>query len=150
MTTGVLGLALLNLLSFDLAWAMPEASTRTKPDPSLELTLEEAVKRHVQTQQDEDLKAFMETIHTQSPVNLATKTQMPPLFEAFDFKLEILSLKFVGKDDDYAFVRTKIRTTKTSGAAFKNTDMDQLLIFRLEDQKWKLWNQSVLEFQFRE
>ena len=98
--------------------------------------------------QDEDLDAEMSTVHSQSPVYLITKQQTPLLFENFDLKYELTDFKYIGEDEDYAVARIKQKTTKVSGPAFKNNEIDAIAVFRKEKGQWRFWNQVILDTKY--
>lgn len=110
--------------------------------------LKTVVQANLEATQGEDLDKVMATVHTQSPSYLGTKQAMPDLFENFDLNYNILSLKVVGTDDEYAYARVKQETKKVAGPAFRDNQVDMLQIFRKEDDKWKFWSQAILEIKF--
>lgn len=110
-------------------------------------SIKAVVDKNIQATQGEDLDAMMSTIHTQSPAYLTTKQQMPLIFENFDLRYQIVSYTFIGFNAPYAIARVRQRTTKTSGAAFKNNVMDMIQVFRKERGAWKYWNQMMLDIQ---
>jgi hypothetical protein len=103
---------------------------------------------NVQATQEENLDAVLQTIHTQSPGYLATKQQLVPLFDNYDLKYEILSFKYIGRDNEYAVARVKQSTKKLSGPAFRNNVVDMIEVFRQEKGQWKFWNQVILEVTY--
>lgn len=103
---------------------------------------------NVQATQEENLDAVLQTIHTQSPGYLATKQQLVPLFDNYDLKYEILSFKYIGRDNEYAVARVKQSTKKLSGPAFRNNVVDMIEVFRQEKGQWKFWNQVILGVRY--
>ncbi len=101
------------------------------------------------TQLEDAVKA-LDIFHSQSPSLLSTKNVLPQIFENYDLNYEILSYKFITIDDDLAFVRLKQRTTKISGPAFRNNEIDMIQIYQLESGQWKLWVQTNLKIKFLE
>jgi len=91
---------------------------------------------------------MMKTIHTQSPVYLATKQQTASVFANYDLRYELLSFKFIGIDGRYAVARIKQRTTKEAGPAFRDNEIDMIPVFRKENGQWKYWNQVILEINY--
>ncbi len=97
---------------------------------------------------NEDMTRMMDTIHTQSLSYLTTKQQMAPLMENYELGYELLSFNFIGLSGDYAIGRTKQRTVKISGPAFRNNEIDMIQIFKKENGKWKFWSQAILYIRY--
>jgi hypothetical protein len=110
--------------------------------------IKETVEKNMQTTQAEDTTGMMETIHTQSPFYLMTKQQMQPLFDNYDLNYELLSYEYIGRSGDYAIARVNFQTTKVSGPAFKDNELDVIQIYKQENGTWKLWSQSNLDIKF--
>ena len=104
--------------------------------------------KNVKAGQAEDLPAMMKTIHSQSPVYQSTKEKTPAIFKAYKLDYQLLAYKYIGRDGEYAFARTRHRTRKISGPALRDNEMDSIQIFRKEKGEWKLWNQAILEIQY--
>lgn len=123
-------------------------SARSADGQDIAEELKSVVLENLQVTQAEDLNAMMQTIHTQSPVYLLTKQQTTPLFENYDIQYELLSFKYFGIDGVYAIARVKQQTTKKSGPAFQNNEIDMIQVFRKENRQWKFWNQMILEINY--
>ena len=98
--------------------------------------------------QNEDMVLMMDTIHTQSLSYLTTRQQIIPLMKNYDLSYELLSFDFIGLSGNYAIGRTKERTIKISGPAFRNNEIDMIQIFKKEDDRWKFWSQAVLYIRY--
>ena len=98
--------------------------------------------------QNEDLTLMMGTIHTQSLSYLTTKQQIVPLMENYELRYELLSFDFIGMSGDYAIGRTKQRTVKVSGPAFRNNEIDMIQVFKKENDRWKFWSQAILYIRY--
>ena len=110
--------------------------------------IKSVVKENLQAGQAEDMDRMMKTIHTQSPSYLPTKQQSQSVFDNYDLRYKLLSFSYVGSDGEYAVVRIKQMTTKVSGLAFQDNELDLMQVFRKEKGKWKLWTQSILEIKY--
>jgi hypothetical protein len=124
------------------------SSTYASGKEDIAQAIKAVVLKNLKATEAEDLDLVMQTIHTQSPAYVSTKQQIPPSFENFDLKYELLSLKYIGYDGEYAVVRTKQSTQKISGPAFQNNEIDMIQVFKKEADKWKFWNQAILEIKF--
>lgn len=63
-------------------------------------------------------------------------------------KYELISLKYLATDGDYAIARVLQRTTQTPPVNIKNNESDMMVAFRKEGGTWKFWNQALLEFKY--
>ena len=118
------------------------ASTVTYADTSLDI--KKAILANFEHTQNEDAAAVMGDIHSQSPAYLATQQMLQQLFPAYNLTYELLNFEFIGKDNEYAYAKVKQRTTKISGPAFQNNEIDVLMIFKKENGLWKIWTQANL------
>ena len=110
--------------------------------------IKQAVIKNMDAVETENTQMMMDTIHTQSPFYLMTKQQMQPLYENYELKYELLSYEYIGITGEYATVRVIFRTSKISGPAFKDNELDVIQIFKQENGTWKLWSQANLELKF--
>ncbi|EAW30192.1 hypothetical protein GP2143_01575 [marine gamma proteobacterium HTCC2143] len=106
--------------------------------------IEKAILDNLEHTQNEDSAAVMGDMHSQSPAYLPTQQMLQQLFPAYDLKYELISYKFVGEDDEYAYAKVKQRTKKISGPAFQNNEIEVLMVFKQENGIWKLWTQANL------
>ena len=98
--------------------------------------------------QSEDIEGIMATMHSNSPNRAATQAQLPMLFQQYDLKYELKDYQFVSLSGEYAIARVKQHTSKLSGPDFRNNTLDSFMIFRQENDQWKLWAQTILDIEF--
>ena len=110
--------------------------------------IKQTVTENLDALQNEDMARMMGTIHTQSLSYLTTKQQVAPLIENYELSYELLSFGFIGLSGEYAICRTKQRTVKISGPAFRNNTIDMIQIFKKENGKWKFWSQAILYIRY--
>ena len=110
--------------------------------------IEQVILDNLKHTQTEDSAAAMGDLHSQSPAYLATQQMLQQLFPAYDLQYELLSYKFIGEDDEYAYAKVKQRTRKISGPAFQNNEIEMLMIFKQENGVWKLWTQANLSISY--
>lgn len=110
--------------------------------------IEAVLMENFKANESEDLDAALATIHTQAPIYTSTKQASNSLFETYDLKYDLLSFSYVGQDGKYAITRIKQTTTKVSGPAFRNNDLDAIHVFRKENGKWKFWTTAILEVKY--
>lgn len=123
------------------------ASGYAEPDPTAE-AIKSLAERNVRANQEENIDAVMDTIHTQAPSFLSMKKDMPSLFDNYDLSTELTSFAYIGQNDDYAVARAKVKITKISGPAFQNAEYDNISVFRKENDEWKYWTQVILDTKF--
>jgi hypothetical protein len=115
----------------------------------IEGELKATVAENVRSTEAEDIEAMMKTIHSKSPSYQSTRQQLSQVFgKGLNLKYELLSMKYLAKDGDYAFARIRQRTTKTPPENFRNNEIDMMVAFKKEDGTWKIWNQAILEVKF--
>lgn len=110
--------------------------------------IKQTVTENLDALQNEDMARMMGTIHTQSLSYLTTKQQVAPLMENYELSYELMSFGFIGLSGECAICRTKQRTVKISGPAFRNNEIDMIQIFKKENGKWKFWSQAILYIRY--
>lgn len=110
--------------------------------------IESVILENLHYTQQEDIEGVMSTMHSQSPSYLPTKSMLISLFPEYDLQYELVKYTFVASDDDYAYARVLQRTSKVSGPAFQNNEIDALQVYKKEGQAWKLWSQANLDINF--
>ena len=96
----------------------------------------------------ENTRRMMGTVHTQSPLYKSTELQVVQIFEKYKLKYELLSYKYISTDGVYSIVRVKQKTVKISGPKFINNEIDMFQVYRIENGKYKIWNQVILEMKY--
>src|SRR5208283_4048790 len=92
-----------------------------------EAALRKTVAENIRSTQAEDVEAMINTVHSQSPVFATTRQQASQVFgKGLNLKYEILSLKYLTTDGDYAFARLRQQTTKTPPDNFRNNEVDMV------------------------
>jgi len=97
---------------------------------------------------NEDFEAVMGDVHSQSPAYLQTQQILQQLFPVYDLQYELVSYTFIGEDNEYAYAKVKQRTKKISGPAFQDNEVEVLMIFKKENDAWKLWTQANLAIEY--
>jgi hypothetical protein len=142
-------LALACLILVERPVALAQEKTAAKSTSGVEAQLRDVMMENIKSTQAEDADATMKTIHSKSPVYQASKKQVSQLFgKHMGLKYELISLKHIATDGDYAIARVRQRTTQTPPKNIKNNEMDMLVAFRQEGDTWKFWNQAILQFKY--
>ena len=114
-----------------------------------ESELKESVLNNLQATEAEDITKVMSTMHSQSPVYVATMQVLNQMFPAYDLKYTLLNYVYIGTDGEYAYAKVKHETKKVSGPAFQNNELEALQVFKRESGAWKLWNQANLSITYQ-
>jgi hypothetical protein len=122
-----------------------------KAAPTVEAELRRTLEQNMRSAEAEDVDAMMKTIHSGSPLYQTTRQQVAQVFgRGLALKYQLVSLKHLATDGEFAFARVRQRTTKTPADSFRNNEMDMIVAFRKEDDRWKFWNQAILEIKYLE
>jgi hypothetical protein len=120
-----------------------------KAAPTVEAELRRTMEQNIRGAEAEDVDAMMKTIHSGSPLYQTTRQQVAQVFgRGLNLKYQLVSLKYLATDGEFAFARVRQRTTKTPADSFRSNEMDMVVAFREEDDAWKFWNQAVLEIKY--
>ncbi len=119
-----------------------------KPTEELSAALKKVTQQNLDAMGKEDLDRYMSTVHAKSPVYGQTRRTIRQMFVAYDLQYKLLSLRYIGMDEEYAVVRVKQKTTKIRGPAFRDNIIDVMQIFRKEGKRWKIWQSAVLEVRY--
>ena len=132
-------------------WPCSFAQEKNAPDNAREIEskLKEVMLENIKGTEAEDVDGTMKTVHSKSPLFQATRKQLSQLFgKHLALKYDLVSLKYLAIDGDFAFARVRLRTTQAPPSNFKSKETDILVAFRKENGTWKFWNQVVLDIQF--
>lgn len=105
---------------------------------STEAAVKQLVLNNLKHTQNENLEATL----------AATKPALKQLFTRYDLAYKLLDFKYIGEDGEYAYAKIKQHTSKISGPAFNNNTLEALMVFKLENQQWKLWTQANLSITY--
>lgn len=119
-------------------------------DSALKKTIQAVVIENLNAAQKENIQALMKTVHTNSPVYQATRSQSEMIFAAYKLKYKLHSVRVIGQDGDWVFARIDVTTTKVDGPDFRNNRTSLLQVFRKDGDSWKYWNQLLLDLTYTE
>jgi hypothetical protein len=105
-----------------------------------------AIAEFVALKNAQDLQGILRLMHKESFAYMPTQQLLLKLFAAFELQTSLLSSVFIARDDDYAYVRIKLRTEKLAGPDFKNNVTEFLVVFRMRGNAWRIWCQNPLSF----
>jgi len=133
------------LLSFSFFLPITLAqNTDTEVEAAIQTTLEQ----NFTAANEEDVVGYLLTVHFDSSVYVVTQDALEPQFRRYDLSFELLELRLLSIDGDYAVARGTQKVTKLGESDFEDNITEALYIFRQELGVWKLWQQSPLEVEF--
>ena len=115
---------------------------------NLEAALYAVVLENFRAGTEEDIDAYMDTIHSDAPAYQQTEQLITQLFATYDLKYETHVFRYVEQDGDYAIARLEFSTTQIAGPEFKDNKVDTFHIFRKEKGQWKIWSQALVTIKY--
>ncbi len=98
---------------------------------------------------NEDIGAYMATIHSKSPMYRQTEKALQDVFSQYDLSFWFYDLQVTGLTSKEARVHFSLSTTRIRGPAFRDNIVTGTMILRLEDGIWKIYNQEVENTQYQ-
>jgi hypothetical protein len=109
----------------------------------IEAQHKDAMMENIKSTEAEDVDGTMKTIHSKLPLYQAARKQVSQIIgKHLGLKYELISLKYLATDGDYAIARVLQRTTQTLPVNIKNNESDMMVAFRNQGGTWKFWNQA--------
>ena len=107
----------------------------------------QAVTAFVELRNTQDLQGILRLMHQESFAYKPMQQVLLKLFTAFELQTVLLERVFIARENEYVYVRIKLRTEKIAGPDFKNNIAEFLVVFRIVGNVWKIWCQSPLTFR---
>ena len=138
----------LGLILASVLFSMVAGTTVADNDKGLEATFRQLVEDNLAAFNREDLSGAMQHIHTKSPEYASTQNVLPGQFKALDARTQLVDLRYMGHDDEFAVARVKLKTVNESDAAFEANVVDTIVLFHQEDGVWKYWSDYIIGAEF--
>jgi hypothetical protein len=90
----------------------------------------------------------MDTIHPKAPGRFLTRNAMQGLFDKYDLHYKVSGLKVVEVTDNEARVSFALTTRKINGPPFRDNWLSGVMILRLDDRVWKIYDQEVTDVTY--
>ncbi len=97
---------------------------------------------------NEDLEAYMATIHPNSPLYNRTEDTLKEMFATYDLNFEFYDLTVTSLTSNEAKIHFSLLTRKRAGPDFRNNIVIGMMILRPDDGVWKIYNQTVEDVQY--
>ncbi len=94
------------------------------------------------------LDEIMNTIHPLSLSYKQNKTSLEQLIENYQITVEARAFDFVNEDREYAYARTQQKIKKVAGPELKDHILEQLIVFKQDDNEWKIWSSAILNIEY--
>jgi hypothetical protein len=129
----------ISLVAFLAATLIPGCSHKTEisGDPKT------IVIENIKAMQQEDLDRAMATIDEQSEAYEQTKKLAQRLFEVYDLKYELDSVRVIGQTESEAKVQCLQTTRKVTGPAFRDNKIDIVHRLRNTDGFWRIYSSQI-------
>ncbi|MBD1574026.1 hypothetical protein HC725_12190 [Vibrio sp. S17_S38] len=113
-----------------------------------ESLVRQVIDENLDASQREDSDAYMATMHSQSLAWIPTKKAIQGIFGNYKLNYYLEQFHYIAQENEYAYARVWIRTTKVSGPSFNNNKLEALIVFKKEGEKWKVWSQANMQIQY--
>lgn len=107
-------------------------------------TLTQVVENNLSAFNREDVSGTLESVHTKSPHYDSMQQALPNEFSALDARTELVSLHYIGHDDEFAVARVKLKTVDNTEQPFTDNIIDTITVFHQENGSWKYWSNHIL------
>jgi len=117
------------------------------PPPS-RTAITDVLRRNVQAANDEDVSAYMATIHPSSPMYTTTETLLRQLNDVYDLNYQLESVAVLESSEDEASVSFVLVTRRVSGTAFQDNRVTGTWILRTYRGEWRIYDQVVIKVEY--
>jgi tetratricopeptide (TPR) repeat protein len=97
---------------------------------------------------DEDLEAYMATIHPDSPLYDQTEDVLIDLFALYDLDFKFYDMTVTNLKSNEAKIHFSLLTRKRAGPDFRNNIVIGTMTLRPDNGVWKIYNQEVEDVQY--
>jgi tetratricopeptide (TPR) repeat protein len=97
---------------------------------------------------NEDLDAYMATVHPKSPLYDRTEDLLKDMFATYDLNFEFYDLTVTSLTSNEAKIHFSLLTRKRAGPDFRNNIVIGTMILRPDNGVWKIYNQTVEDVQY--
>jgi hypothetical protein len=99
----------------------------------------QVIRDNLKAAENENVEAFMDTRHPESPQFERTRMIMKRTFETYKLSYEVRNLSLDKKTDDEIHLKFTQVTRKESGPKFRDNKLQGVHILRKDDGKWKIY-----------
>ncbi|HMN48179.1 MAG TPA: hypothetical protein PKD67_03510 [Ignavibacteriaceae bacterium] len=106
-------------------------------------TPESLIKANAEFMNDKNLEGVMSTIHPESPNYPAVETMAKTIFDRYDLKYTIESIKVLEENDNEAKVEFTQLTKKIKGPEFKDNRTTGIHTLKKDGDSWKIYSTEM-------
>ena len=125
-------------------FANPRVQATDSPEESVKAT----IKKNIDSLINEDIDAYMATIHEKSPAFASTKNVLINLFKTYDLNVKIPKLEVIKITDTEAVVRCTQITTKVKGPAYRDNKSIAVHTLKKSNGVWKIFASKIEKTDF--
>jgi tetratricopeptide (TPR) repeat protein len=119
----------------------------SQPTPT-DQQLFEVLHTNAKAGNNEDIEAYMATVHPDSPMYDQTEEVLKDMFAQFDLDFQFYDLTVTSLKSNEAKVHFSLITRKLAGPDFRNNIVIGTMILRPDNGIWKIYNQEVEDVQY--
>ena len=117
------------------------ASTPT-PVPDHKSAIIGVIRENIAAHNAKDIDRYMATIHSDASGRAATRRMLQQSYDMFDLSTQIYNVKILDLSEKEARVSFTLITKKVRGPAFRDNQVDGVMILRPDKGPWKLYSQE--------
>ena len=110
------------------------------PNSALAAILGKRFEEFVRYQNMKDMPGILRCLHGDSFGRLALEKSFEALFDRYTLQVSILERTYIGSDGFYACYRFQQKIEKIAGPEFTDMLAENLVVFRQQNDEWKIWN----------
>lgn len=116
----------------------------------LEHEITAVIYRNIAAANNEDLDAYMDTIHPESLFYNSTRRTISWMFKTYDLDYQLSGVELEGQTDQEARVAFVIFTRKLRGPDFRNNQLTGVFILQPYAGLWKIYDQEITNIEYIE
>ncbi|MFA1819563.1 hypothetical protein ACDX78_05050 [Virgibacillus oceani] len=105
----------------------------------------EVLDRNITTMEEDDLKAHMETLHSESP-GFAETEQIMEDMAVYTLDIQVSDMEVEEKSEEEARVFYKQTNIKVDGPEYENNEITGVHVMRPEDGAWKIYDTELVDY----
>jgi len=114
----------------------------------MKLETRNIIQKNCQFTHSSNVEGVLTTIHPNSELYSHTKNELESLFDAYQLGVSLTGFRYMGKDKNYAYVRAQQKTERVAGPEFKDSIIDQMIVFKQDGDDWKIWTTAILNIKY--
>jgi hypothetical protein len=110
--------------------------------------LKEVFEKSIAALENEDVKAFLETFHEDTPFDLDFNSEsLEDIFKKYDLSFKITDFKVIEVKEDLARVSVDIVTRKVNGPDFMDNKTKEIVELKKSNGVWKIFDSELISVE---